>query len=284
MGGQVITAVTLGDEGTQLDIFDRYLLAAHPHREDLLQLLLLQEMTPVGDPLLFQLVEVVVQPLLHTEVGHLGGIGDEREDRMVEVMINGTKNRLHQVLTHPFPFLINIYIATPREVDPLKRAGAIGFGSYDLLRVPLASLIDEDRLASIQLMDLLHMYVHDGLDHGALRGQHDDLIVGVVESGTNAPRITYAERLATAGNATNHEPTVPGRHATAQHIRQIHMLLDRLRDLHAFQALAFIMLIQPLHLAIQAVAELLQHDVGVCVFAGMLSYGCDFFKYLMNVG
>ena len=62
------------------------------------------------------------------------------------------------------------------------------------------------------------------------------------------------------------------------------MLLDRLRDLHAFQALAFIMLIQPLHLAIQTMAELLQHDVGVCVFAGMLTYGCDFFKYLMHIG
>ena len=106
-------------------------------------------------------------------------------------------------------------------------------------------------------MDVFHMHVHDGLDHGALRSQHNNLIVGVVEGGTNTPRVTYAERLATAGNATNHETTVPGRHATAQHIRQIHVLLDRLRDLHAFQALAFIELIQPLHLAIQAVAELL---------------------------
>ena len=133
-------------------------------------------------------------------------------------------------------------------------------------------------------MDILHMHVHDGLDHGTLRSQHDDLIVGIVEGGTNAPRITHAERLATTGNTTYHETTVPGRYATAQDVRQIHMLLDRLRDLHAFQALAFIMLIQPLHLAIQTMAELLQHDVGVCVFAGMLTYGCDFFKYLMHIG
>ena len=257
VGGQVVTAVALGDEGTQLDVFDRHFLAAHPHGEDLLQLLFLQEVTPVGDPLLLQFVQVVVQPLLHSEVGHLGGVGDKREDRMVNVMINGTKDRLHQVLTHPFPFLIYIHIAAAREVDPLKRTGAIGLRGHDLLRAPLAQLVDKDRLAPIQLMDVFHMHVHDGLDHGALRRQHDDFIVGIIKGGTNAPWIAHAERLAATGDATNHEASIPSRHATAQDVRQIHMLLDRLRDLHTFQALAFIALIQSLHLAIQTMAELL---------------------------
>ena len=61
MGGKVITAVALGDESTQLDVFDGYLFASYATGQDTLQLIVAGIMSQSGNLPDFFLVEVVVQ-------------------------------------------------------------------------------------------------------------------------------------------------------------------------------------------------------------------------------
>ena len=95
MGGKVITAVALGDESTQLDVFDGYLFASYATGQDTLQLIVAGIMSQSGNLPDFLLVEVVVQSLQHSVEGHFRRIRYEGKDGMVYILINGFQDVRH---------------------------------------------------------------------------------------------------------------------------------------------------------------------------------------------
>ena len=79
---ELVTALALGDEGTELDVLDGNFLGAYTLGKDSPQSLLAE--VGLGLYLLELLLrEVLVQPLDHTIISDLGCIGDEGEDRML---------------------------------------------------------------------------------------------------------------------------------------------------------------------------------------------------------
>ena len=149
--------------------------------------------------------------------------------------------------------------------------------------MPLAFLVDEYRLSPIQLPDILYLHVHHGLYNRTLGSQHDNLIIRIIEGRTDSPRVPHAERLATTGDTANHETTIPARGTAFQHVRQINLILDGMRDIHPSQSFRLTLLVQALHFPVQPVSQLLQHDIRIGIFPGMLTDRRDLLEYFMNI-
>ena len=81
MRRELIAALTLGDEGAELDVLDSDLLGADTCGEDLTQGFV-GERRRALDLSELLLGEVLVQPLDHAVVSDFGGVGDEGEDRV----------------------------------------------------------------------------------------------------------------------------------------------------------------------------------------------------------
>ena len=136
----------------------------------------------------------------------------------------------------------------------------------------------------MQFADIFRMYVHGCLDNRTLTGQDHNLVVGIIESRTDAPGVANAEGLPASGQPADHVTAVPLRGATFQDIRQIHIRLDCVCNIHARQSLGLVFLIQTFYLAIQAVSHLLEHDKGVGIGARVLTNSCYLFENMLNVG
>ena len=202
---------------------------------------------------------------------------------MVQVVVDRLQDRVHQVLAQAFPLLIDIHVASPREIDPLERAGPVLLGLDDLACPPLPFLINKQRLAPVQFPDVLRVNIHDRLDDRTLGGEHDHLVVGIIKGGTYAPGIPDAEHLATTRDATDHETAVPRRDASPEHVREIDPVLNGMGDVHACQSLALAIPEQTLHLAIQPVADLLEHDISIRILPRMLPRRGDLLEDLIDI-
>ena len=112
MGSQVVTAVALSNKGTQFYILDRYFFTPDTHGQDLFQFFLLKQVTAIGDPFLFLLVQIFVHTLLQPEIGDLRRIRDKGEDRMIQVIVYSLQDSRYQIFTQPFPFAVNIPVAS----------------------------------------------------------------------------------------------------------------------------------------------------------------------------
>ena len=230
------------------------------------------------------LVQVVVQPLQHAVEGHLGGVGDEGEDGVVDVVVGCLQDAGHQLLSQQLAFAVDVHVAAAAEVDALEGAGTELTGLVDLHRAQAARLADEDGLSRLQFADAVGRHVEHGLYHRTLAGQHGYLVVLIPEGRTDAPRVADGKALAAARQAAHHVAAVPLPARRAQHVGQVHMFLYVVGDAHTRQPFGFGLVEQALHLAVQAVAHLLEHDVGIGILAGMLPHGGDAGKYFVDVG
>ena len=62
------------------------------------------------------------------------------------------------------------------------------------------------------------------------------------------------------------------------------MFFDIVGDVHARQSFGLGQVEKAFHLAVQSVAHLLEHDIGIGILAGMLPHGGDAGKYFVHVG
>lgn len=99
--------------------------------------------------------------------------------------------------------------------------------------MPVTLLVYDQRLSPFQFVYVTGRHVHSRLDHRAFAGEDHDLVVGIIERRTDAPRIAHAERLATPGQSADHETAVPLWSTTPEDIRQVDIRLDRMGDLHS---------------------------------------------------
>ena len=61
------------------------------------------------------------------------------------------------------------------------------------------------------------------------------------------------------------------------------MSFDRMCNIHAPQSFFFIFPVQTLHFPVQTVSHLFEHDIGIGIFARMLSDSCNFFENVVYV-
>ena len=191
---------------------------------------------------------------------------------MIQIIVDSAEYRRHQPFPQLLPLAVNIHVAAPREVDALERARLVLFRLHDLACMPFAPLIDQEGFAPVQFLDVPRMNVHHGLDDRTFGGDHHDFLIGIIEGRTDAPRVAHGKHLAAPGQSADDKAAVPRRHAARQHLRQVDSILNSLRNLNTLQALGFAGGVELLHFAVEAVPHLLEHDIGVGIFARMLPH------------
>ena len=159
MSCQVITAVTFGNECTQLDILYRHLLAADAPRKDFLQFLVTGIMPQFLYLSYLQLIKIIIESFEHTIKRHLRRVRNEGEHGVLHLIIYRFQDRVHQLLTQQFPFLINIHVTAPAEIDTLKRACLLFLCPVDLRQTHLSGFIQQDSLPRLQLVDAFDRHI-----------------------------------------------------------------------------------------------------------------------------
>ena len=134
MGRQIIPLRTFRNESTQFDILPYHFLDAD---------IMLKLADAVG----------------HAVEGYLGGIGDIGEDGVTNIVADCPHNGRRELFAQPFTFQIDISVRPATEVNALKTASAQFVGRQDLLQTALTTLADDERLARLQLMNILGLQV-----------------------------------------------------------------------------------------------------------------------------
>ena len=257
--GKVVALGPLGDEGAQLDVLPHHLL--NPH-------IVIESAKAVGDA-----VE-----------GHLGGVGDIGEDRVGHVTVYRLHNGLDELLAQTLALLIDVAVGAAAEVDALKRAGAQLLRGKNLFQTYLPVLMDNDGLSRLKFRDVVCGEIEGGLNHRPLAGEHHHLIVTIIKSRPDTPRVAHGEHLARASHPAHHIAAVKVGHRGAQHVGHRDVVFNVVGDVRVLQSLLLGLPEEPLGLAVKAVAHQLQSDVRVAVNAGRLALFDQQLEDLVDVG
>ena len=138
----------------------------------------------------------------------------------------------------------------------------------------------------MQLLDGAGRDIKGCLYHGTFTGKHRYFVVLIPEGCTDAPRVAYGKSLSAAGETAHHVSPVPLLARGAQHVGKVDVVFYIMGDVHACQPFRFGKVEEALHFAVEAMPQLLQHDVGIGIFARMLADGgnaCEDFIHIRHV-
>ena len=68
----------------------------------------------------FLLVYIALKTVEHAVEGHFGGVGNEGEDRVLGVVVDGSQHRFGELLTQLLAFLVDVAIVSTTEVDAFE--------------------------------------------------------------------------------------------------------------------------------------------------------------------
>ena len=203
---------------------------------------------------------------------------------MLHIIVYRFQNRIHQFFAQLFSFFINIHVTSPAEIDTFEGTGFLLFRPVDLCQTHLSSLAYKDSLSRLQFIDASGRYIQGSLNDRALGCQYHDFIVHVPESRTDAPRIAYRKRFTATGHTADHIASIPLLARSLEDIAQINAVFYSVSNIHAFQTFLLTFHIEALHLAIQTVPHLFQHNICVGIFTRMLAVGSDTCENLIHIG
>ena len=284
MGGEVVAGIALGDEGAQLDVLPCHFLGTHLGAQNLLQFFLGRHVVHACYLFCLLLVEVVLETVEHAVESHFGGIGNEGEDGISRLAVDGIVDGLHELLAKFLSLLIDVAVGTTTEINALKRALGISFSGYDFLDRTPSVLIDNQRMAGWQFDDILTFQAKRCLQDGALAGQHDDFVVHVIECRTNAPGVAKGKHLAASRESAHHIAAIEIRHRGLQDVRHLDMVFNIACYRRVLESLLLGFHEVALHLAIQTVPHQLEGDVGITVDARALALVGNLLEDLVDVG
>ena len=283
MGGQVVAAVSFGNECAQLDVLEGHLLATDAHGQDAFQFRMVGLVSQCLDELHLLSVQVLVQSFQHPVESHFRRVGDERKYSMTHLIVHCLQNLWYQLLTQHFPFPINVFVTTPTEVDTFEGAGGASFRTIDFRQAHFPVPLCQQCLSRQQLMYLFPRHINNRLYHRTLAGKNQYLVVLIPKSGTNPPRITHRKTLSTTGHSAYHVTTVPSTACSLQYFRQIDTFLDGTSDIESFQSFFLALMVQMFHLTVQPMSQLFQKNISIGIPTWMLPFGCNACKNLIYV-
>ena len=96
--GEVVACVAFGDERAQFYILDNDFFGTYAHGENTFQIFPGNVVLMGKDIVGFQSVEVFFKTFHHTEESNLCRVGNERKDRVLNVVIDSFEQRPYQIL------------------------------------------------------------------------------------------------------------------------------------------------------------------------------------------
>ena len=249
-----------------------------------MQFFLGRNMTEVRNLLDLGLVEILLETAQHTIVCHLGCIRDVAKHRVIHIVVDSLQDRLGQLLAEFLALLIDVLVGTTAEIDALEGTSGITLLLHDALDAALTVFLNQEGGAWHQLLNFLSLQVEGGLEHRALTCQHHNLIILIIESRTDAPRVSHGEHLARTGDTANHITTIKVLHCGLEHIAHLHVVFDIVGDVEVFHLHRLGSHKVALHLSVEAVSHQLQHDVSIAVDARTLTFLGQLVENLIDIG
>ena len=284
MRSQIVTRVALGYKGTELYIFPCYLLTAHILMEYLLKFVVCRYMVHLGYALYLLPVHISLESPQHTIESHLCRIGNERENRMLDIIVYSLQYCVRKLLSKLFTFLVDVTVRTAAEVYTLERALAVTTPVEYLLDRTVTVFIYNQCMSRLKFMYVVTLYVECGLKNGALARKYYHLFVLVPESRTYAPWVSYGEHLAASGKSAHHISAVKVGHGCLKYVGYLYVVFYIVRYCNVLQSAFFCFNKVTLHFPVQTMPHQLQCNIAVAVYTGILSLLYQLCKNLIYIG
>ncbi|MFO0874634.1 MAG: hypothetical protein U0575_11785 [Phycisphaerales bacterium] len=258
----------------QAAVLVRRLLAAHPQVGQREQIVARRgagraaRPEPLGPILAHQPFDLVGE----SEVGELGGVGDEAEDGAVDVAGDRLEHARRQVAPERPPLAIDVAVVAATEVDPLE--GALARAELrkrrlgEALEAHAAVAAHDERVAGLERLHALRRDVEDRHQRGALAGDRDHVVVDVVEAGADAGGIAAGERVAVADEPAERIAAVPVVRGLGEDAGDVQLAGDLGGEGAALELAEGFRTergAQPIVLAVERVADALEHHLGVAL-------------------
>ncbi len=287
MAREVVAHVFLADEGAQLDVLGDDLLAARPVVGDEFVEQGLGDLALGGglEDAFFHLGAALLAQAVHeAEPGDLGGVGDEAEDGVAPVVIDGLEHLVGEAAAEGLALAVDVEVVAAREVDALEGARGAGQGGGELGGGDATVALHHDHMAGRHLLHLRGGEVEDGLQRGALGSEGDDLVVLEIKRGADAGGIARDEGVAVADEAAERVTAVPLRGGAGDDAAEVEAFADLVGDVLALQALLAEAAVDVVVLLIEEEADFLQQGLRVGREDRVLAHADERLVQLLGVG
>ena len=286
VGGEVVAAVALGDEGAHLDVLPRHFLRTYAARKNALEVGVGGSTAEAFYLFDFLLVEIVVKSFHHAVIGRLGGVGDIAEHRVVQFIVHGFEDRLDERPPQFLALTVDVHVGAAAEIHAFEGAGLHVLCRQYLLRAQPAAFVHQQGFAGLEFVHVLCFHVERGLNDGAFRCHHHYLVVLIPEGGPDAPGVAHAHHLAAARHAAKHVAAVPHGGGELEHVGQVDVVFDVARDVCIGKSLLHSLVEAAFAFAVEPVPELFEEDIRVRHHARVLSlhgYFVEDFRHVRHV-
>ena len=284
MTGKVVTAVALGDERAQLDVFPCRLLRAHVSIHYALQFLVRGRMAESFNLLDLPFVQMLREAVKHAVVSYLCRVGNVGKHGVLHVVVHGLQYRSCELFAQLLALVIDVAVGAPAEVDALERTCRVSSRRQDALDGTLAVPLHHQGRARFEFLHVFTLQVERCLQHGAFARQGHDFVVLVVECRANAPRVAHGEHLSASRNTTHHVASVEVGHRGLQDVAHSDVVFDVARDVGVRQSFGLCLGEVTFHFPVEPMAHEFEHDVRVAVDARALPLQSELLEDFIDVG
>ena len=228
-------------------------------------------------------VETFLEAREQSVVSYLSCVRYEREHGVVDVAIYGIEHLWHEQFAEAFALAVDVAVGTATEVYAFERASRIAALFEYALHAHLSAAVHEQRIAGLQLFDIVAFEVERRLQHRAFGCYGYELVVLVVERWSYSPRVAHREHLARPSESAHHVATVKVGHCGAQHVRHIHMVVDIARYVHAFESELLGINKVAFGFAVEAVAHQFEQSVTIAIDAREHTLREHLLEYLVDI-
>ena len=127
-------------------------------------------------------------------------------------------------------------------------------------------------------------HVHHRLDNGTLGCYYYHLVVGIIEGGTDTPRVSERKCVATAGHSANDIAAIPDTGGPPEHPGNIDVVFYLRRQFAASESLLFVAVVEALVLLVEFMAYLFEHDKRIGIDTWMLPVCHNGVEKFIDVG
>ena len=145
----------------------------------------------------------------HAVISYLGGVRNKTENGLVKVVLDAIKDLGNEIGSKFHSLVVDLRIVTTREVDALKRTGALLFLFGVGLNTQFTSLIYNPHIAARQLFNGAGVCIEDSHQRHPLTGKGDDFIVFVVMARPNSIGVSQHKPHTVSGRTCDGKSTVP---------------------------------------------------------------------------
>ena len=276
MRGEFVAPLLLPDEGAHLHVLADDLLGPRPVVQDkVVEQRLVERAASAG--LENGCSDVVAAPeaerVHQAEIGDLRSVGDETEDRVLQVVADRREHLVGQVGAQRLALAVDVEIVAAREVDALERAGRPWQRHRERRRGHRAALLDHHHVAGRDFAHCRCVEVEHGHQRRPLGGKRHHLVVLEVMDRADAGGVAHHEGVAVPDQPGEGVAAIPVLGGAGDDAGNVKILADAVREFGTRETARAERPVEVLVLLVEVKADPLEQRLGVGGKDGVLADG-----------